>query len=148
MTGTGKLFQSFRRNRKKGFCHGSRFYDWTWSFEKLRHGYERCQSQVDASEEEISKMSDIVTEAIESGALGFSTSRTILHRDVHGVYVPGTEASSEEMKSLAFAIDKAGEGTLEIVSDWLDKEIEMSWMREYVEKSDCGLTVFRQVEMQ
>jgi N-acyl-D-aspartate/D-glutamate deacylase len=106
-------------------------------------GYERCQSQVDASEEEISKMSDIVTEAIESGALGFSTSRTILHRDVHGVYVPGTEASSEEMKSLAFAIDKAGEGTLEIVSDWLDKEIEMSWMREYVEKSDCGLTVLQ-----
>ena len=106
-------------------------------------GYERCQSQVDASEEEISKMSELVTEAIDSGALGFSTSRTILHRDVHGVYVPGTEASSEEMKALAFAIDKAGEGTLEIVSDWLDKEIEMSWMKEYVEKSDCGLTVLQ-----
>ena len=55
-------------------------------------------------------MSDIVTEAIESGALGFSTSRTILHRDVHGVYVPGTEASSEEMKSLALqSIKLAGE---------------------------------------
>ena len=106
-------------------------------------GYERCQSQVDASEEEISKMSELVTEAIDSGALGFSTSRTILHRDVHGVYVPGTEASSEEMKALAFAIDKAGEGTLEIVSDWLDKEIEMSWMKEYIEKSDCGLTVLQ-----
>ncbi len=106
-------------------------------------GYERCQSQVDASEEEISKMSELVTEAIDSGALGFSTSRTILHRDVHGVYVPGTEASSGEMKALAFAIDKAGEGTLEIVSDWLDKEIEMSWMKEYVEKSDCGLTVLQ-----
>tara|TARA_B100000073_G_C23713585_1_gene565117 strand:- start:555 stop:1970 length:1416 start_codon:yes stop_codon:yes gene_type:complete len=106
-------------------------------------GYERCQSQVDASQKEISEMSELVTEAIESGALGFSTSRTILHRDVHGVYVPGTEASSEEMKSLAFAIDKAGEGTLEIVSDWLDKEIEMSWMKEYVKKSDCGLTVLQ-----
>ena len=106
-------------------------------------GYKRCQSQVDASEQEISQMSELVTEAIESGALGFSTSRTILHRDVHGVYVPGTEASSEEMKSLAFAIDKAGEGTLEIVSDWLDKEIEMSWMKEYVKKSDCGLTVLQ-----
>ena len=106
-------------------------------------GYERCQSQVDASQKEISEMSELVTEAIVSGALGFSTSRTILHRDVHGVYVPGTEASSEEMKSLAFAIDKAGEGTLEIVSDWLDKEIEMSWMKEYVKKSDCGLTVLQ-----
>ena len=106
-------------------------------------GYDRCQNQVDASKDEINQMSEIVEKAINAGALGFSTSRTILHRDVHGVYVPGTEASSEEMKELAFAVDRAGEGTLEIVSDWLDKEIEMSWMKEYVEKSDCGLTVLQ-----
>ena len=106
-------------------------------------GYDRCQNQVDASKDEINQMSQIVEKAINAGALGFSTSRTILHRDVHGVYVPGTEASSEEMKELAFAVDRAGEGTLEIVSDWLDQEIEMSWMKEYVEKSDCGLTVLQ-----
>lgn len=103
-------------------------------------GYERCQNQVDASEEEITKMSEIVTEAIGAGALGFSTSRTILHKDIYGKYVPGTEASSEEMRALAFAVDNAGEGTMEIVSDWLDEEIEMSWMKEYIKKSDCGLT--------
>ncbi len=106
-------------------------------------GYDRCQNQVDASKDEINQMSEIVEKAINAGALGFSTSRTILHRDIHGVYVPGTEASSEEMKELAFAVDRAGEGTLEIVSDWLDQEIEMSWMKEYVEKSDCGLTVLQ-----
>ncbi|MGB1531118.1 MAG: amidohydrolase family protein, partial [Gammaproteobacteria bacterium] len=99
-----------------------------------------CQNQVDASDEEISKMSELVTEAIEAGALGFSTSRTVLHRDIYGKYVPGTEASSEEMRALAFGVDKAGEGTLEITSDWLDEEMEMSWMKEYVKKSDCGLT--------
>ena len=103
-------------------------------------GYERCQNQVDASEAEIGKMSELVTEAIDAGALGFSTSRTILHRDIYGKYVPGTEASSEEMRALAFGVDKAGEGTLEITSDWLDEEIEMSWMKEYIKKSDCGLT--------
>ena len=106
-------------------------------------GYDRCQNQVDASKDEINQMSEIVEKAINAGALGFSTSRTILHRDIHGVYVPGTEASSEEMMELAFAVDRAGEGTLEIVSDWLDQEIEMSWMKEYVEKSDCGLTVLQ-----
>ena len=106
-------------------------------------GYDRCQNQVDASKDEINQMSEIVEKAINAGALGFSTSRTILHRDVYGVYVPGTEASSEEMKELAFAVDRAGEGTLEIVSDWLDQEIEMSWMKEYVEKSNCGLTLLQ-----
>ena len=103
-------------------------------------GYERCQNQVDATDEEIAKMSELVTEAVEAGALGFSTSRTVLHRDIYGKYVPGTEASTEEMRALAFAIDKAGEGTLEITSDWLDEEMEMSWMQEYVKKTDCGLT--------
>ena len=103
-------------------------------------GYKRCQNQVDASDEEINKMSELVTEAIEAGALGFSTSRTVIHRDIYGKYVPGTEASTEEMRALAFAIDKAGEGTLEITSDWLDEEMEMSWMQEYVKKTDCGLT--------
>ena len=106
-------------------------------------GMDRCQGKEEASDSEIEEMARITKEAIEAGALGFSTSRTILHRDVHGVYVPGTEASSEEMKELAFAVDRAGEGTLEIVSDWLDQEIEMSWMKEYVEKSDCGLTVLQ-----
>ena len=103
-------------------------------------GHDRCQNQVDASDLEINKMSELVTEAINAGALGFSTSRTILHRDIYGKYVPGTEASSEEMRALAFGVDKAGEGTLEITSDWLDEEIEMSWMKEYVKKSNCGLT--------
>ena len=103
-------------------------------------GYKRCQNQVDASDEEINKMSELVTEAIEAGALGFSTSRTVIHRDIYGKYVPGTQASTEEMRALAFAIDKAGEGTLEITSDWLDEEMEMSWMQEYVKKTDCGLT--------
>ena len=111
-------------------------------------GYERCQNQVDASDEEISKMSELVTEAIEAGALGFSTSRTVLHRDIYGKYVPGTEASSEEMRALAFGVDKAGEGTLEITSDWLDEEMEMSWMKEYVKKSDCGLTFLQTKAMQ
>ena len=42
------------------------------------------------------------TEKLSMLVLGFSTSRTILHRDVHGVYVPATEASSEEMKGTCF----------------------------------------------
>ena len=103
-------------------------------------GYQRCQNQVDASDAEINKMSELVTEAISAGALGFSSSRTVLHRDIYGKYVPGTEASSDEMKALAFGIDKAGEGTFEITSDWLDEEMEMSWMKEYIKKSNCGLT--------
>ncbi len=48
------------------------------------------------SDDEIAEMAEITKEAIEAGALGFSTSRTYLHKDKFGEYVPGTEASAKE----------------------------------------------------
>ncbi|HET9231710.1 MAG TPA: amidohydrolase family protein, partial [Vitreimonas sp.] len=44
------------------------------------------------TEHEIGRMSRIVEDGLRAGALGFSTSRTILHRSVEGELVPGTTA--------------------------------------------------------
>ena len=103
-------------------------------------GYDRCQGKEEATDIEIEKMAEITKEAIEAGALGFSTSRTYLHRDKFGEYVPGTEASAKEMRKIANAIADLGKGTLEIVSDWMDKDIELDWVKEFVEESDRTLT--------
>ena len=103
-------------------------------------GYDRCQGKEEATDVEIEKMAEITKEAIEAGALGFSTSRTYLHRDKFGEYVPGTEASAKEMRKIANAIADLGKGTLEIVSDWMDKDIELDWVKEFVEESDRTLT--------
>ena len=103
-------------------------------------GYDRCQGKEEATDTEIEKMAEITKEAIEAGALGFSTSRTYLHRDKFGEYVPGTEASAKEMRNIANTIADLGKGTLEIVSDWMDKDIELDWVKEFVEESDRTLT--------
>jgi N-acyl-D-aspartate/D-glutamate deacylase len=103
-------------------------------------GYDRCQGKEEATDVEIEKMAEITKEAIEAGALGFSTSRTYLHRDKFGEYVPGTEASAKEMRKIANTIADLGKGTLEIVSDWMDKDIELEWVKEFVEESDRTLT--------
>src|SRR5690554_3479783 len=47
----------------------------------------------EASPEQIAQMATIVREGLEAGALGFSTSRTALHRAKDGKVVPGTYAS-------------------------------------------------------
>ena len=78
---------------------------------------------------EIAEMAEITKEAIEAGALGFSTSRTYLHKDKFGEYVPGTEASAKEMRKIANTIADLGKGTLEIVSDWMDKDLELDWIK-------------------
>ena len=103
-------------------------------------GMDRCQGKEEASDEEINEMAKITKEAIEAGALGFSTSRTYLHRDKFGEYVPGTEATAKEMRKIANTIADLGQGTLEIVSDWMDQDIELDWVKEFVEKSDRTLT--------
>jgi len=103
-------------------------------------GYDRCQGKDDASDEEIKEMAKLIKEAIEAGALGFSSSRTYLHTDVQGKYVPGTEAGQAEMRALSQAIAAAGEGTLELVSDWMDQDIELDWVKEFVETTGRTLT--------
>ena len=103
-------------------------------------GYDRCQGKDDASKEEIAAMAKLTKEAIQAGALGFSSSRTYLHTDVHGKYVPGTEAGQSEMRAISQAIGEAGEGTLELVSDWMDQDIELDWVKEFVETTGRTLT--------
>ena len=46
------------------------------------------------------KMRKIVAEAVRAGALGISTSRTLLHRDLQGVVIPGSYAGRPELCAL------------------------------------------------
>ena len=46
---------------------------------------------------DIDAMSAIVEEGLRAGALGFSTSRTVIHKSIDGEVVPGTTATAEEL---------------------------------------------------
>jgi N-acyl-D-aspartate/D-glutamate deacylase len=88
-----------------------------------------------ASPEEIVRMRDIVEEAIAGGALGFSTSRTILHRTPEGQPVPGTFAESDELLGIARALGKLGRGLFEAAPGIdsgrpEDLQREVKWMTE------------------
>ena len=50
-----------------------------------------------ASAAEVEAMAAIVKEGLQAGALGFSTTRTILHRAKDGELAPGTTADREEV---------------------------------------------------
>ena len=60
---------------------------------------------------------DKVFPAIKAGALGFSTSRTILHKSVDGELVPGTTATKEELIGIGRAMGRVGYGVFEMASD-------------------------------
>ena len=53
---------------------------------------DRCLTEETAGADDIQAMADIAEGALKAGALGFSTSRTVLHRTAEGEVVPGTYA--------------------------------------------------------
>jgi N-acyl-D-aspartate/D-glutamate deacylase len=78
--------------------------------------------------QEIAQMSAIVEEGLKAGALGFSTSRTVLHKSIDGVLVPGTTATKEELIGIGRAVARAGHGVFEMASDLRREWDEFGWM--------------------
>ena len=83
----------------------------------------------DATTEEVEEMAGLVEEALRAGAIGFTTSRTILHNSKHGL-VPGTAAPADELRSIGRAMARAGHGVFEMVSDHASTPTEREWMIE------------------
>lgn len=91
--------------------------------------------------EELAAMAEIVRRGMAAGALGFSTSRTLLHRDVHGVHMPGTFAGAEELLGIAEAMATIDHGVFQIVSDHLGEEQEWDWIREVARRTGRPVTL-------
>ena len=78
--------------------------------------------------DDITEMSRIVEEGIRAGALGFSTSRTVLHKSIDGELVPGTTATPEELIAIGRAMGRVGYGVFEMASDLKREWNEFEWM--------------------
>jgi len=67
-----------------------------------------------ATAEDIERMYQLVSEGLEAGALGFSTSRTMGHRAVDGEPVPGSFAQEDELFGIGRALQDSGLGVFEL----------------------------------
>ena len=66
-----------------------------------------------ASESQVAAMCELVDEAMGAGALGFSTSRTLLHRTPDGRPIPGTFADDNELYAFGDVLGSHGRGVFE-----------------------------------
>ncbi|MDP6862545.1 MAG: amidohydrolase family protein [Acidimicrobiales bacterium] len=95
-----------------------------------------------ASAEQVAKMCDLVDEAIGAGALGFSTSRTLLHRTPDGRPIPGTFADDDELFAFADVLGRHGRGVFESAprfekagADWAGLKHEIRTLGEITRRS-------------
>ena len=102
---------------------------------------DRCNTDYVPNEGEIAEMAAIVREGVEAGALGFSTSRTLLHKDLKGVHMPGTFAGSDEMLALGRSMAGLKHGVFEMVSDHLGDDDEWKWVKGFAHETGLPVTL-------
>ena len=105
---------------------------------------ERGMDETPSSAEDIAAMVDMVDEAIGAGALGFSTSRTLLHVVPDGRQVPGTFADESELLAFGDVLGKHGKGIFEAAARLGERDreehlpktrAEVAWMGEVSRRS-------------
>ena len=109
---------------------------------QVAHGAVRAYAMGDrgarnepATPDDIAAMSRLVQEAVEAGALGFSTSRTLGHRAMDGEPVPGTFAAEDELFGLGRAMAAGGQAVFELApqgvagEDIVAPKKELEWMQ-------------------
>jgi N-acyl-D-aspartate/D-glutamate deacylase len=101
---------------------------------------ERAAAREPATLEDIARMRDIAREAIDAGAFGFSTSRSINHKSSDGILTPTYAAGADELVGIAKGLQDAGKGVLQIVSDFDDVDAEFGIIRRMAQESGRPLS--------
>jgi N-acyl-D-amino-acid deacylase len=89
---------------------------------------ERGAHNEESTPEDIARMTAIVRDALRTGAIGVTSSRTLLHRAKNGEHVPGTFASEAEMVALGRTLGDAGHGVMELATDMVGPDTNLEWM--------------------
>ncbi|MEL6985661.1 MAG: amidohydrolase family protein, partial [Actinomycetota bacterium] len=94
-----------------------------------------------ASDDEIAEMTRLTEEALDAGALGFTTSRTINHRDREGNQIPTLTSAPQELWGISRALATKGFGHMEIVSDFVDLDREFEIFEGMADAGDGPLSI-------
>ena len=102
---------------------------------------ERSLTDEPPTASELNRMRDLAEESVAGGAVGFSTSRILLHVVPDGRYVPGTLAPLDEYLAIADGMNAAGGGLFQAVNDFATKpQFEIELLREMARS--CGDVLF------
>jgi len=78
----------------------------------------RGMAREPATDADMQRMGALAQEAIEAGAVGFSTSRSVNHKTVDGEATPSFEAAERELHAIAAGVSRTGRGVLQAITEF------------------------------
>lgn len=85
-----------------------------------------------ATADDIAQMQALTRQALEAGAVGFSTGRSDVHRSADGEWTPSSEANQAELAGIAHAFQDLDYGVLQAVNDFnLERKDPEAFDREF-----------------
>jgi N-acyl-D-aspartate/D-glutamate deacylase len=90
--------------------------------------------------EDNSAMAKLAGEAVRSGALGFSTSRTLNHRTSTGDFTPTLKAGEDELTAIAGAMHRQGRSVLQFVLDLSTIHEDLPMMLRVADSTKCPIS--------
>jgi len=87
---------------------------------------ERAVNREPATADDIKAMQALLAEGMAAGAVGFSTSRTLVHRSSDGTLIPTYKAATAELKALGETLSGDAGHVFQLISDWDDPQDEFS----------------------
>src|ERR1700759_3600924 len=101
---------------------------------------ERGARRDPSTAEDNAAMAKLAGEAVRSGALGFSTSRTLNHRTSTGDFTPTLKAGEDELTAIAGAMHREGRSVLQFVLDLSTIHEDLPMMLRVAENTKCPIT--------
>ncbi|MBR0716298.1 amidohydrolase family protein [Bradyrhizobium liaoningense] len=101
---------------------------------------ERGARRDPSTAEDNAAMARLAGEAVRSGALGFSTSRTLNHRTSTGDFTPTLKAGEDELTAIAGAMHGQGRSVLQFVLDLSTIHEDLPMMLRVADTTKCPIS--------
>jgi N-acyl-D-aspartate/D-glutamate deacylase len=101
---------------------------------------ERAADRAEATPDDIARMRLLACEAVQAGAFGFGTSRSILHTTLDGQVIPTAHTPEAELTAIAEGIRDGGGGVIQAILDVQNPKPDLEMLRRVAARTGCPLS--------
>ena len=101
---------------------------------------ERAVDRAEATSDELARMRSLAREAIEAGAFGFGTSRSIFHTTLDGQVIPTAHSPEDELTAIAEGVREGGGGVIQAILNDQAPGPDLEMLRRVAARTGCPLS--------